>query len=380
MILTLEELCREKVALSLDDILLVPNYSNISSREEVDIGVDISCNDKQVFKLRIPFVAANMDTVCETEMAYAMWELGGIGVIHRYNTIADQRHMLIELHNKIDDYFSDKTNVCVAQQSAVPIAAAVGIKDYKERLLYIYNLVNMIFVDVAHGDHEQVGEALEHIQDNYPNLLVAAGNVATYSGAKFLFDHCASFVKVGVGNGSSCITRLVTGVGVPQASALLDMFPCKPNFSNSYIIADGGIKNSGDIAKSLALGADLVMIGSLFAGCKEAPGKIHEFGDGHKYKVYHGLASKDAMIHNNIKSPSKVVPEGVSCLVPYTGSVKDIIHQLSGGLKSALSYLGFSSLKELKQDKYNGVNFVIITSNGYKEGEPHVLYRERTRY
>lgn len=348
-------------ALSLDDVLIVPGKSDIKHRNSIDTSVHIGG-----FTLSVPFVAANMDTICGKEMAIAMFEVGGIGPLHRYNTIKEQTSDLEEIHEDLTilhgEYWGETTRP--------PLAASIGVKDYKERLASIHSFIDMVFIDVAHGHHVDVIECIKYVRQEHPDLWIVAGNVATYDGALDLYEAGAHIVKVGIGSGSMCTTRIITGVGVPQATAINSVYEgCKDLASKDQrlIIADGGIKNSGDIAKSLALGADLVMLGSLFAGTAESEGEVHDFGTIGTRKVYRGMASKDAQTHNHIKEPSQIVPEGVSNIVPYIGSVKEQVRLLAGGLQSAMSYVGARDLREFR-DK---AEVMEITTNGYVEGTPH---------
>lgn len=373
--------------LSLDDILIVPLRSSATSRKKIDTSM---CMDKHNFNT--PIIAANMDTICNWEMAFAMYKSGGLGPIHRYSTPEEQLDEIEKLRGSaLKDLGIDEMH------HIIPVAASVGIKDAFSRLNVIGNRINIVFVDVAHGHCDQVIECIKNIRINYKDLIVVAGNVATYEGAFDLFAAGAHGVKVGIGSGSACTTRLVTGVGIPQASAIANAVMAKQEICKladqyyvitqsagawgpkddlwienipRFIIADGGIKNSGDIAKSIAIGADFVMIGALLAGTKESPGTINELGTGRKFKVYRGMGSRDAQIHNGIKSASDIVPEGIAQPVPYKGKASNILRQLRGGLQSALSYVGAESLKDF-QDK---ASLIEITPSAYREGEPHGLY------
>jgi len=347
----------DDVLLSFDDVLIVPGYSEMESRSYASTNIAIiktGCG----WLFAHPIISANMETVTESDMATAMYFSGGLGIIHRYNTIDEQRKIV---------------NITKGVIKSNYVAATVGVKDLTERLdMLIYNGVQIICLDVAYAYSKLVKDAVKFINStrDMNNTLLIVGNVATYDGAKFLVDLDVDMIKVGVGSGGTCTTRIVTGVGIPQISAIMDCVHAIEG-TNVKIIADGGIKNSGDIAKALAAGAHMVMVGGLLAGCKESPGYIYENVLGDKYKVYRGMASKDAVVQCLEKEANHVVPEGVSMMTKYSGSVNDVIYNLVGGLRSAMSYVGAESLSQFR-DK---TDFIRITSNGYHEGEPHNALR-----
>jgi IMP dehydrogenase len=324
---------------TFDDVLLVPKHSNIKSRDDVDLSVQLP----KGISLKIPILSANMKSVTDIKMAITISNLGGLPILHRF-----------------DDYTKLVTNFeNVYVNSSGIIGASVGIKDHDKTL--VQDLVNagckVICVDVAHGDHRAVFDFVANIRAKHNNLLIIAGNVVTETAANGLWNSGADVVKCGIGPGSLCSTRIETGNGVPQISALNNI--CNGNYSERdgewpMFIADGGIKTAGDCVKSLVF-ADLVMLGNLLAGTDEAPGDIIQF-QGQKYKKYEGSST-----HR-----SKHI-EGVSALVPYRGKVTDIITKLVEGIKSGCSYQGANNLKELKQDP----EFVIISNAGLKESHPH---------
>jgi IMP dehydrogenase len=309
---------RESVC--FDDVLLVPQMSDIKSRTSVDLSVDLGSDTS----LGIPFISAPMDTVTGHRMATAMAAVGGLGVIHRYNSIDEQVHLL--------------------QKSHCNAAAAIGITgDFLERAFALIHAdCKILCIDVAHGHHISVKSALETLRSKLGDTVsIMAGNVATLQGFNDLSDWGADIIRVGVGGGSICSTRLQTGHGVPTLQSVID---CAKSNRDALIIADGGIKNSGDMSKALAAGADLVMVGRLLAGTDEAPGDTVQV-NGKKCKVYRGMASPEAQVAWRGEYRSN---EGVSRTVPFKGSVEDILSELERGVRSALSYSGARNLQEFR--------------------------------
>jgi len=293
-----------KQALTYDDIQLIPAYSDIESRQNIDLSTQLTTN----YKIRVPLVASPMDTVCDSEMAIAMAELGGIGCIHRFNTIQEQAEHVLKVTNgvKNKDWFTPH------------VMAAVGANgDYLERAHeLVWAGANIILIDVAHGYHKFVIDALHNLKKNLPSHVdVIAGNVATGGAALRLQDAGADAIRVGIGGGSLCTTRVKTGFGVPNVTSLQD---CAHTVSVP-VIACGGIRNSGDIAKALAVGANSVILGSLIAGTKEAPGPMIEKANG-LYKRYRGAASLET---KSIHGQATRNVEGESTIVPFKGKVKD---------------------------------------------------------
>ena len=340
-----------KKTLSFDDVLLVPSYSDIKSRGEVDLSVDMGGN----LNLSLPIVASPMDSVSEDEMALAMADAGGISIIHRYNTIERQ----VELIKRV-----------IAEHYPINVGAAVGVTgDYLERAYAIRAAgVNTICVDIAHGHHTLMKEALETLRNKFNNSLhIMAGNVATLEGFNDLADWGADSIRVGIGGGSICSTRLQTGHGVPTLQSVMD---CAKSDRDARLIADGGIKTSGDVVKALAAGADAVMLGSMLAGTDETPGGVFvdKYGDGLDYKVYRGMASRNAQMDWRGKSSS---PEGISTTVRYKGPVLDVLQDLTGGIKSGFSYSGARTLSEL----HAKAEFIRQTLAGQSESNTHILSR-----
>ena len=316
-----------KEALTFDDVLLTPKYSEILP-SEVITNTSLSKN----LNLKIPIISSAMDTVTESKMAIAIAKAGGIGVIHRNLDIKSQ----ISEINKVK-----------SKKLLVGAAVGAGPLEYKRAEAILKANVDLIVVDTAHGHTKKVGEIIRKIKKLKSNkTTLCAGNIATTEAAKFLIKLGAEVIKVGIGPGSICTTRLVAGIGVPQLSAILAVRKGVGRKKVS-IIADGGIKFSGDISKALAAGADAVMIGSLFAGTNESPGKIIK-KNGKLFKSFRGMGSIGAMnkgsadryFQTKQKDTSKYVPEGVEGLVKYKGSVEKIIYRLIGGLKSSMGYLG----------------------------------------
>lgn len=465
-------------ALTFDDVLLVPRYSEVLPTE-----VDVSTRFSRNVALGIPIVSAAMDTVTEYRMAVALAQAGGIGVIHRNLTpeeqaeqvrrvkrfrawmisdpytispdapVSEARRMMEEKgisgipvvgedgrllglitrrdirfadSGKVSDYMTpyealvkvgpgvgpeearrvlkekkveklpvvdgegrlvglitakDIFNTSVNESAVLDakgrlrVAAAVGPgPDLHERASLLAEAgVDVFVVDTAHGHSKRVGEAVRYLKANYPEIDVVAGNIATGEGARYLIEAGADAVKVGVGPGSICTTRVVAGVGVPQLTAIMEVASvARP--ANVPVIADGGIRYSGDIVKALAAGADSVMIGSLLAGTDESPGE-DVFYNGRRYKTYRGMGSLGAMESGGgsrygYERPTKYVPEGVEGMVPYKGAVADVLYQLVGGLRAGMGYLGAPDLDALRRN----AKFVRITGAGVRESHPHDIF------
>jgi len=343
-----------KEALTFDDVTLVPKYSEVLP-SQVETTTFLSKN----FKLKIPIISSAMDTVTESNMAISIAKAGGIGVIHRnLNTINQVREI-----KKVK-----------AKNLFVGAAVGAGPQELSRAVAIMKEGVNLIVVDTAHGHTKKVAEIIKKIKKiKKKGTLLCAGNVASAEAANFLSKLGVDIIKVGIGPGSICTTRLVAGIGVPQLSAIMEV---KKGLKNKKIkiIADGGIKFSGDIAKALAAGADAVMIGSLFAGSDESPGKILK-KNGNFFKKFRGMGSVGAMNKGSADryfqkkqlDKSKYVPEGVEGLVKYKGPVNKIIFKLIGGLKSSMGYLGSKKIINLR----NNPKFVKITKAGFYESMVH---------
>jgi IMP dehydrogenase len=343
-----------KEALTFDDVTMMPKYSEVLP-SEVDTSIKLSKN----LSLKIPLLTSAMDTVTESKMAIAIAKVGGIGVIHRNLDIKKQ----IEEIKKVKK-----------QKLLVGAAVGAGPLEFKRAESIIKEGVDLVVVDTAHGHSKKVAEIIKFIKKKKTNkITLCAGNIATAEAAKFLIKLGVDIVKVGIGPGSICTTRLVAGIGVPQLSAILEAKKGVKN-SKTKIISDGGIKYSGDIAKALAAGADAVMIGSLFAGSMETPGKLIK-KNGKFYKSFRGMGSVGAMnkgsadryFQKKQKDISKYVPEGVEGFVKFKGNVANIIYKLIGGLKSSMGYLGAKKIVNLKTK----TTFVKITKAGFYESMVH---------
>ena len=343
-----------KEALTFDDVTMAPKYSEVLP-SEVNTSTRLSDN----LILKIPLLSSAMDTVTESKMAIAIAKAGGIGVIHRNLDIKKQ----IEEIKKVKK-----------QKLLVGAAVGAGPLEFKRAKALLKEKIDLIVVDTAHGHSKKVAEIIKVIKKLKTNkTTLCAGNIATAEAAKFLIKLGVDIVKVGIGPGSICTTRLVAGIGVPQLSAILEVNKGVKN-SKTKIISDGGIKYSGDIAKALSAGADAVMIGSLFAGSAETPGKLIK-KNGKLYKSFRGMGSVGAMnkgsadryFQTKQKDTSKYVPEGVEGYSKYKGDVKNIIFKLVGGLKSSMGYLGAKKVPNLKRKP----NFVKITKAGFYESMVH---------
>ena len=342
-----------KEALTFDDVTMAPKYSEVLP-SEVDTSTKLSSN----LTLKIPLLSSAMDTVTESKMAIAMARAGGIGVIHRNLDIIKQINEI----KKVKKF-----------KLIVGAAVGAGPLEIKRAEAIIKEGVDLIVVDTAHGHSKKVADIIKAIKKKNSKITLCAGNIATSDAAKFLIKLGVDIIKVGIGPGSICTTRLVAGIGVPQLSAILEVRKGVKN-SKVKIISDGGIKYSGDIAKALSAGADAVMIGSLFAGSKETPGKLIK-RNGKLFKSFRGMGSVGAMnkgsadryFQTKQKDTSKYVPEGVEGFVKYKGSVEKIIYKLIGGLKSSMGYLGAKRIPILKVKP----NFVKITKAGFYESMVH---------
>ena len=342
-----------KESLTFDDVLLLPQYSNVLPTE-TDISLKLT---KKLF-LKVPFLSSAMDTVTESKMAIAIASSGGLGVIHRNLNIKDQVKEIIQVKKK---------NLLVG--------AAVGTnkEDLERAKRLIDNGCDLIVIDTAHGHSEKVLKTLSKLKKIKSQVPICVGNIATSKAAIRLYNSGADLIKVGIGPGSICTTRMVAGIGVPQISAIMEVKRSLKK-KNIKIISDGGIKFSGDIAKALAAGADAIMMGSIFAGTNESPGKKFKV-KGKIFKQYRGMGSIGAMssgsanryFQKNFKDKSKFVPEGVEGRVEYKGNVSKIIYQLKGGLRSSMGYIGARSLKQITKN----AKFIKITKAGFYESMVH---------
>ncbi len=344
--------------LTYDDIQLIPQYSNVMSRADVSLETDLSRN----FKLKLPFVASPMDTVCGFEMAAKMMKLGGVGIVHRFMSVKEQVSITSRLEELLD--YEEIWDVWDGIEIRnIPICAAIGVgdKELNRALSLINNGVNVILIDVAHGHHKNVKLMIHSLRSEFgTDVDIIAGNVATWEGTRDLCEWGVDGVRCGVGGGSLCSTRIETGHGVPNVTSIMESVEA----SDVPVMADGGIRRAGDVAKALGLGASTVMLGSLLSGTNESPGPVLESSDG-LYKRYRGSASLETKSAHGQKE-SHI--EGVSTVVPYKGGVKYAIKKLEEGLRSALSYSGSHNLKEY----HNNAEFIQITNAGIVEARPHL--------
>ena len=352
--------------LTYDDIQLVPQYSEIPSRTQINLKTLVS----RRYGILNPIVASPMDTVCELEMAYKIFLLGGVGCIHRFNTIQEQSKIIKELYHRI--YSEEWGNqfeswgVMVdnwhSEIPHIPIMASIGVSESdKDRAKSLVDSgCNIIVIDVAHGHHKNVEKMLMWCKNNLDDKVdIIAGNIATKEAAQELESWGADGLRVGIGGGSLCTTRVKTGFGVPNVSCIEDI----TSVAKTPVMADGGIRSSGDISKALAIGASSVMLGSLIAGTDEAPGQIVETPKG-LYKRYRGSASLETKVTHGQQTRNV---EGESTTIPYKGGVKFIVNGLIDGVKSALSYGGAKSLEDFNPP------YVKVTNSGINEAKPHLL-------
>ena len=342
-----------KEALTFDDVLMLPRYSNVLPTET---NINLKLTNK--INLKVPFLSSAMDTVTESKMAIAMAKAGGIGIIHRNLKIKKQ---------------SDEIKKVKKMNLLVGAAIGTNIEDIERARSLLDNGVDLIVIDTAHGHSAKVLKVLSKIKKLNNQIAVCVGNIATGEAAKQLCNSGADIIKVGIGPGSICTTRMVAGIGVPQISAIMEVKKALIK-KKVKIISDGGIKFSGDIAKALAAGADCIMMGSIFAGTDESPGKKFKL-KGKIYKQYRGMGSIGAMssgsanryFQKNYKDKTKFVPEGVEGRVEYKGNVSKIIYQLQGGLRSSMGYIGAKNLTEIKKK----AKFIKITKAGFYESMVH---------
>ncbi len=398
-----------KQALTYDDVNIVPKYSELESRENVKLNTRFTKNTE----LTIPIVSSPMDTVTELDMAKEMMDWGGTGVIHRFNTIEEQSKIMQKLHREWNSFFSigdmnetkipktliearkdyyetnGRPNDKESQEDfddyikfvkdrldmdkrwrKKPLCAAIGVTgDYKERAQeLVKNGCNVLLIDVAHGHHVLVKNVIEELRNEFGrDVEIIGGCIATSTAARQLCEWGVDGLRVGVGNGSLCETRIRTGVGIPQVSALIDCVTVADSY-DVPVIADGGIRNIGDVCKGLGCGADTIMVGSLLSGTKESPGSIEKKGqwpNEQLFKKYRGSASLDS---KSDRGEDKNV-EGNHKVIPYKGKVKRIINDIRDGISSSCSYVGASNLEEFR----SLVEFVEVTKAGQVEAQPHLL-------
>ncbi|CAM3092519.1 IMP dehydrogenase [Lactobacillus bombicola] len=359
-----------KEGLTFDDVLLIPAESHVLPNE-VDLHTQLAPN----IKLNIPIISAGMDTVTEGAMAIAIALQGGLGVIHKNMSITAQASEVANVKNVVVP--NNFTKAAIDQNNHLLVAAAVGVTSdtFERATALLENGADAIVIDTAHGHSAGVLRKIKEIREHFPQATLIAGNIATGDATRSLFDAGVDVVKVGIGPGSICTTRVVAGVGVPQITAIYDAATAAQEY-HKPIIADGGMQYSGDIVKALAAGGNAVMLGSMLSGTTEAPGEIFE-SNGQKYKAYRGMGSVSAMAQSHgssdryfqggVNEANKLVPEGVEARVAYKGDVSDIIFQILGGLRSGMGYVGAASITDLRENS----QFIRITNAGLRESHPH---------
>ncbi len=331
--------------LTFNDVLIIPAKSQVRSRK------DPSLQSRLTEKISIdkPFISSNMDTITEVDMAVAMHNLGGFGIIHRFMTIEEQATQVQQLKKLGHPHVGTSIGVNNEYQARANAVIEAG--------------ADVITVDIAHGHSVAMMETMEWLKTTHPHIEIIAGNTATPEGTTDLINAGASAIKVGIGPGSMCTTRVITGCGVPQLSAIALCAEAAKKH-NIPVIADGGIKTSGDIVKALAAGADSVMLGSILSGTMETPGEIRN-----GKKQYRGMASKSAQISWRGEMAEGMAPEGESTYVSIKGHVKDVVNELSGGLRSGMSYINAENLEEMPTN----ARFIEMTPMGHFESVAHGL-------
>lgn len=357
-----------ETGLTFDDVLLLPGYADFK-RSDVNLSIELHAN----LKLNLPVLSSPMDTVTEVAMAVMMAQHGGLGVIHRNLSPADQAAMVKAVK---EDPSQKAAGATLDAKGRFVVGVAVGAgSDLQERIDALKAVeVDVYCVDSAHGYTKFIMDAMKTIKRNDPNAVVIGGNVATAEGAKALADAGADLIRVGMGPGSICTTRVITGMGVPQLTAIMEAAKGVAG-TQAKIIADGGIRQMGDIAKALAAGAHCVMLGSMLAGFAESPGEHTEI-NGQTYKQYRGMGSVSAMKSGTAErygqsaesAARKLIAEGVEGLVPFKGSGEDFLEQIAGSLRSSFYYIGAKTLTDFQK-----AQFIKISPAGLRESHPHTL-------
>jgi IMP dehydrogenase len=354
-----------KTAYTYDDIQLIPRFSEIQSRSHVNLKTRFTRN----FNIMIPFIASPMDTICGYDMAVKLLSMGGVGCIHRFMSVEEQCKIVKDIQTFL--YQNKEELYPIWGDEKKPILAAVGVgNDERIRVEELISAgCNVILIDVAHGHHINVKNMIGWIKKIYPHIDVIGATIATYEAAKDMIGWGADALRICLGNGSLCSTRIHTGFGIPSVTSIEDCVEAQIEAESEYglipIIADGGIRTSGDIAKAIAVGAECVMLGSLLAGTVETPGPIIERGN-QLYKRYRGSASLETKTTHGMEGRNV---EGESTIVPFKGGVKFTIMKLQDGLRSALSYSGVDTIHDFQ----SVTDYVIVTNAGITEAKPHLL-------
>lgn len=329
--------------LTFDDVLITPARSDIRSRRDPQLTSKLT----KKISIEMPIISANMDTITEYDMAFAMNQLGGVGILHRFITAEEQASQARRLK----------------EAGVKNISASVGVgEEFKSRAKSLIDAgVNLITIDIAHGHSVQMMETLKWLKDHHPQIEIIAGNMATPDAARDLIEAGADAIKVGIGPGSMCTTRIITGCGVPQLTAVA----LCAEVADSYgvpVIADGGIRTSGDMVKAFAAGASIVMLGSMLSGTIETPGEIKN-----GKKQYRGMASRSAQDSWRGGVPEGMAPEGESTQVSVKGHVKDVILEVAGGIRSGMSYVNATTIAEIREKAL----FMEMSANGIAESRAH---------
>lgn len=331
--------------IAFDDVLLVPPHSTIRSRMDPNTSVVVGG-----ISLEIPLISSPMDTVTEIDMAISMAHLGGMGILHRFMPVEEQGRMIEAIYN--------------GNGIAVPAigVSLAGRNRFETLMCGQGDKIHMVSIDIANGHHILMEEMVKFVKHWSPNMKIMAGNVATKAGFEFLADLGVDAVRVGIGGGSVCKTRIQTGFGMPTLTSIIDCGSVKHKHPGTSIIADGGIRYSADIVKSLVAGADAIMAGGLFSGTDEAPGEIIRTNDGETWKIYRGMASAEVQNAKRGGLKPGTVAEGVSQLTKYKGPISGVVKELVGGLRTGMSYANAEDISKLKN-----VEMIRITSSGVNE-------------
>lgn len=329
--------------LTFDDVLMVPSKSDVRSRRDPKLTSRLT----KTKTIETPIISANMDTITEADMAIAMNQLGGLGILHRFASIPEQVGFVQK----------------VKESGATLISGSIGVgDDFKERAQALVTAgVNILTIDIAHGHSVAMMEVMKWLKDKYANVEIIAGNMATPEAARDLIEAGADAIKVGIGPGSMCTTRIITGCGIPQLTAVSWCAEVADQY-DVPVIADGGIRTSGDIVKAFAAGASTVMLGSMLSGTIETPGEIKN-----GLKAYRGMASKSAQVSWRGGVPEGMAPEGESTMVNVKGHVRDVILELTGGIRSGMSYVNATTIAEIREK----AQFIEMSSAGVRESHAH---------